>query len=90
MEVFVSSFGFIGDIVMYFDIRRNGNVFFFVVSVKIFEIFGVIRLVNFVDLEMIIIKGIKNIFIIGKLIGNDVLKLFFNVIISFLRNIGIN
>lgn len=59
MEVFVSSFGFIGDIVMNFDIRRNGNVFFFVVSVKIFEIFGVIRLVNFVDLEMIIIERNK-------------------------------
>lgn len=64
MEVFVSSFGFIGDIVMYFDIRRNGNVFFFVVSVKIFEIFGVIRLVNFVDLEMIIIERNKKIYLL--------------------------
>lgn len=37
----------------YFDIRRNGNVFFLAASVKIPEIFGVIRLVNLVDLEMI-------------------------------------
>lgn len=74
----------------YFDIRRNGNVFFLAASVKIPEIFGVIRLVNLVDLEMITTKGIKNILITGKLIGNDALKSFFNVITSFSRNIGIN
>lgn len=52
-EALASSSGSIGDTVTYFDIRRNGNVFFLAASVKIPEIFGVIRLVNLVDLEMI-------------------------------------
>lgn len=52
-EALASSSGSIGDTVTYFDIRRNGNVFFLAGSVKIPEIFGVIRLVNLVDLEMI-------------------------------------
>lgn len=75
----------------YFDIRRNGNVFFLAASVKIPEIFGVIRLVNLVDLEMITTeRNKKYTYITGKLIGNDALKSFFNVITSFSRNIGIN
>lgn len=52
-EALASSSGSVRDTVTYFDIRRNGNVFLLAASVKIPEIFGVIRLVNLVDLEVI-------------------------------------
>lgn len=52
-EALANSSGSVRDTVTYFDIRRNGNVFLLAASVKIPEIFGVIRLVNLVDLEVI-------------------------------------